>query len=319
MPYRFKRGKDVASEVRRIAAEQIGRAIGEIDSTELDRHEAVHQVRKRCKKVRALARLVRPCFDRSREENAAFRDAARTLSRVRDTQTLIDTCDALAERFADEIDRAALERIRGGLTERRKRIAGDGGELAERLAAFRAEMERAKSRVADWSIDEEGFDALRGGLEKTYGRGRRAMAKAYADPSPERFHEWRKRVKDHWHHSRLLRTTWKRPLRAWRDELDELAHLLGQDHDLAVFRETLSGNAEDLGGKRSVQAALALAERWRAELEARAWPLGRAIFVEKRRQLGRRFARYWTVWTEADEGEPGLADRELVAQLADEG
>lgn len=63
MAYALAQDDDtVEAGMRRIAAEQIERAIAEIDDTGLDRHETVHQVRKRCKKVRGLVRLVRPAF-----------------------------------------------------------------------------------------------------------------------------------------------------------------------------------------------------------------------------------------------------------------
>ncbi len=88
MAYRIKKGdKSVQAGLRRIADEQIGRALGEIDDDDLDFAEKVHQVRKRCKKLRGLIRLVRPAFDDYSAENGAFRDAAQMLSGVRDTRT----------------------------------------------------------------------------------------------------------------------------------------------------------------------------------------------------------------------------------------
>ena len=62
MSYRFEPGEKVERGVKRMAREQIDKALAEIDSDELDVHERVHQVRKRCKKLRAIARLVRPAL-----------------------------------------------------------------------------------------------------------------------------------------------------------------------------------------------------------------------------------------------------------------
>ena len=96
MAYRFKRGNSsVEAGVRRIATEEIDGAIDEIDDNGLELHETVHQVRKRCKKLRGLIRVVRPAFDDYQDENAAFREAARALSYVRDTEALIETYDDL--------------------------------------------------------------------------------------------------------------------------------------------------------------------------------------------------------------------------------
>ena len=59
MPFRFKNPDELPSETQRIATEQIDRAIDELDDSSLDYHETIHQVRKRCKKLRGLLRLVR--------------------------------------------------------------------------------------------------------------------------------------------------------------------------------------------------------------------------------------------------------------------
>ena len=63
MGYHLRKHEDVQEGVRRIAAEQIRKGMGEIDDCTIDRHEVVHLLRKRCKKVRGLLRLVRPLLD----------------------------------------------------------------------------------------------------------------------------------------------------------------------------------------------------------------------------------------------------------------
>jgi hypothetical protein len=63
MSYHLKRSDGpVQDGVRRIAVDQIDAAIAELDDKALDVHETVHQIRKRCKKLRGLIRLVRPAF-----------------------------------------------------------------------------------------------------------------------------------------------------------------------------------------------------------------------------------------------------------------
>ncbi len=80
MAYRFEQGAgSVEANLRKIAASQINRAIAEIDDPDLEPHKTVHQVRKRCKKLRGLVRLVRDAFDAYKVENVSFRDAAAQL------------------------------------------------------------------------------------------------------------------------------------------------------------------------------------------------------------------------------------------------
>ena len=50
MEYHIRIDEDVQPAVRRIALKQIEVGIQEIENAGLDRHEVVHQIRKRCKK-----------------------------------------------------------------------------------------------------------------------------------------------------------------------------------------------------------------------------------------------------------------------------
>jgi len=60
MGYKIKRKESIRNAVRRVADEQIGKGIAELDDDALPDPEKVHQLRKRCKKLRGLVRLVRP-------------------------------------------------------------------------------------------------------------------------------------------------------------------------------------------------------------------------------------------------------------------
>ena len=302
MTFRIKRGESVEKAIQRIAREQLDKATGEIRDQDLDRHEAVHQVRKRCKKIRGLIRLVRPQFeDTYARENAWYRDSARRLSYVRDAQSIIETFDTLVEHYEDKIDRDAFSPIRRQLTKRRKKMAEDEVGLQEQLAEFLDRMTEGRERVAAWSLQDEGFDAVKGGLTKTYARGRAAMAKAYAEPSAESFHEWRKRAKYHWYHMRLISSIWKGPMNARQGEADRISDYLGDDHDLSILRETLLRRPDQFGGEDVVQTMIGLIAQRQVELRTRAKSSGARIFAEKPKRLAERLGRYWDAW--ADEGE----------------
>ena len=70
MPFRLKPKETLEDGLKRIAREQVDRAIAEIDDESLPRDEAIQQVRKRCKKIRGAVRLVRPVFGTLRPEAA---------------------------------------------------------------------------------------------------------------------------------------------------------------------------------------------------------------------------------------------------------
>jgi CHAD domain-containing protein len=299
MPFRIRRKKSVQKSVRRIALEQIDRAIREVLDEELNRHEAVHQVRKRCKKLRGLIRLVRPSFKDYQRENKYFRDAARELSYVRDAQSIIECYDGLMDHFRDQVNLAAFDSIRRQLAERRQEVADDVVGLQERLDEFLGKMREARQRAGSWKIKDKEFSAVAGGLCKTYGRGRNALHAAYAEPSDESFHEFRKRAKYHWYHLRLLRRIWRDMLGVQREAADELSDLLGDDHDLAVLRNTLLAEPECYGSETDVQAFLGLIDRRRMELQSLARPLGERLYAETPDQLADRFRTYWETWRAA--------------------
>jgi len=76
----FEPGLD--HEIRRIALEQLDKGLSELDAADHDLHEAIHQVRKRAKKLRALLRLVRDeVSDTYDRENATLRDTAKVSDR----------------------------------------------------------------------------------------------------------------------------------------------------------------------------------------------------------------------------------------------
>jgi CHAD domain-containing protein len=289
--YRWQPDGSPRHEVRRIARGQVERGLSELD--EPDRHAAVHQVRKRGKKLRALLRLVRKSAPELYErENAAFRDATRRLAADRDAAVGLATYDGLRARFAAVSDDGS-DPVRAALVERREEVSGE--ELEQRLEAVRTDLEAALERIETWEVDGEGFDVVAGGLAKTYERARDRMETAYDQRSSEAFHEWRKRVKYHRYHMRLLQDVWPEMMKTRRRELHELSDLLGDDHDLAVLRDDLVAEPERYGGEDAVATACALLDRRRAELQAEAHPLGRRCFAEPTELFVDRLEAYWQV------------------------
>jgi len=294
MAYHLSQKKTVKAGIVKIAKSQIDKAIEEVDEG-IDRHEVVHQVRKRCKKLRGLIRLIRPVFPDYAKENVFFRDAASELSYVRDSQSVIESFEDLVLYYDDRAEGVSFETIRRQLVERRDEIADDAAELEEKLKIFRVRMVEARARVKKWKISEEGFDALAGGFMKTYKRGRKAFSKAYENPSTESFHEWRKRVKYHWYHCRLLRQIWPEMLKVHRRGADDLSDYLGDEHDLAVLKETLEKESHRFDGEDLERIYTLIGER-RSELQHQAQLPGERLYAEKKTHIARRFGAYWMSW-----------------------
>ncbi len=298
MPYRILEHESVEEGLRRVSREQIHRAINEIDG-DLGLHETVHQVRKRCKKVRAVLRLVRleAGFSYS-HENARFRDAARRLSDLRDLTARLETFDLLMNRFEETEQTARFSPIHNALEASRRDFVTNGIDAEARMSSFRDEMEKAWEDVGDWTLSTEGFTAVRKGLMKTYRRGRKALRKAYADPSDDRFHELRKRAKYHWYHMRLLQDGWKPVVKARCTQQQYVSDLLGDDHDLAILRRTLLREAGRFEMHALVDDCLRLLAKRRAELQTDARFAAERLYAEPPEALADRFNTYWMTWRE---------------------
>lgn len=297
MAYRFTRDDEVPAAVRRIARQQLTRARADLDDPEVPGlAEAVHDVRKRAKKVRGLLRLVRPGLgDQYAPANAALRDAARHLAPLRDAHAQLDTFDRLVAATAGGSDPGRLAPVRSGLAHiadiASRRAAAD----SERLARARDLLAAAQDLTATLEVDD-GWDAVAGGLGRTYQRGRRDLRRARSAPTPEQFHEWRKRVKYTWYHLRLLGPSAPSLLGPAAAAFSDLSDTLGDAHDLTVLADTLRAAPTDHGGVEVVEAACVVADGMRAHLQRRAVGLGARLYVEPADAFVERVLGYVEVW-----------------------
>jgi CHAD domain-containing protein len=304
MAYRLARKETVEAGIQRIVIEQIDKAAAEIENDALNPHEKVHQIRKRCKKIRGALRLVRPALGKTYAfENDWFRDTAGQLADFRDAEVLIETYDQVMEAFQEQVERQAFAPVRRALTQREKQRFNIRN-LDHELQHVSARLAQAKERAKNWTLQEQDFTAVSAGLLKTYRRGRQALIQAYADPAPAQFHEWRKRVKYHRYHTRLLNHLWQPLMMEFWREVKTLSDLLGDDHDLAVLQQTLLSDPDSFGKDTDRrQALVGLINGRRIELEKTAQPLGERIYAEKPKHLRRRLGHYWRVW----QGEMALS------------
>lgn len=300
MTYRYRHGENVERGTQRIALEQLERAIHELDDPQLASAEAVHQARKRLKKLRGLLRLVRPAIGRPayRRYNKRFRDLGRALSGARDTEVMLQTLAKLREVMTVGGEDADLSGLRRDLEARQERvvISSRGPDLKTRKAAVRLELEDACHGIENWELAAKEFEAVGPGLEEYHRRGCKALVKARRKPDDTRFHEWRKRVKDHWYHVRLLRNTWPALMKTYAGEMKRLSDLLGDDHDLAVFRLTLDEVTDDTLSAASRNALLDCIAQRQQNLRDEAVRLGRRVYADKPKSIRQRIGVGWRVW-----------------------
>lgn len=278
MAYAFEKNEPAGDAIVRVMREQIARARKQLTDAKAPAEKRIHDARKRFKETRAVVRLVRkPLGERFAVENAWWRDAGRGLAAARDAEAVIEALDKL------ELPPAAAGRTRRLLESRRNALRVSEASIAKVVKL----LAEAEERLALWPALPGSFDAIEDGLARTYRDGRRAMKTALKRRTASDFHEWRKRVKDHWYHAQLLQHVWPDVMKAYERELASLARALGDHHDLEVLRGAAGPRAKTL---------LAAIDARQSALAADAGELGARVYAEPPRTWLARMRNYWNVW-----------------------
>lgn len=300
MAYRFDTEQPVSHEVRRILLEEVDSAIDQLTKhNNKDRDESIHEARKSVKKVRGLLRLIAPLIGKGtfRKENEHLRDTGRKLSELRDARAIIEIFEALVKEaepqklLADDL----VQSMRGRLEEY-KSATEQNINLEETLGSAVAALGTAREHVKSYQFDGAGFEGLEQGLKNVYRRGRKAMKQAGKAQDADSFHDWRKRVKDHWYHVRLLSGLNTAFLQMREDDLKKLETWLGDDHNLVVLRDTISNGKTNFGHSKQMRQFLVIAKQHGQELREKALDLGQHLYGLKPKQLLSELAGARDTW-----------------------
>jgi CHAD domain-containing protein len=274
MAYCFEDHESIGDALARIADEELAAAATLLaDRGGRDPDAAIHETRKGIKRMRTLLRLYRFALDKKvvRRNNVRLRDAGRTLSGARDRRVLADTLHGLAEaepRLGGAVARAlTLPTTRSG-----------DGDVAAAISAAAAQLAKVRAGLSRWRPGPRGWKGIERGLRRIHRRAGRAGALAFAatPADSDLLHEFRKRVKDHWHVLQLLGGSWPALLTIEAAEVKRLSDLLGEDHDLALLIAVLT-----TGRRFEGRAALTRAAEGRSgELRTQARSLASRLYAE---------------------------------------
>ena len=286
-----------SDSLRRIAAEQIDGAIAQLQRKD-DLNEGIHEARKHFKRIRALLRLTRGALPAETyvSENQFFRDLGRQLSPVRDSAVYIETLDLIRKRYVAQLADESFLRLRERMVTEHRAVLNEFTRDAQRQESLFHTLQEARPRANDWRFHETEFSLFSCGLRRIYGRGRAERAAAFAQPTTEKFHAWRKRVKYLWHHLQVLLPLWPGQIRVLVRDCDRLADRLGEEHDLAVLLETpVVKSMIDTDGEGAKQL-VSVASRERERLRRAAIPLAQRIYVESAGRFVDRIEGYWLAY-----------------------
>jgi len=294
MGYRLKEHEDLSAGTRRIALEQIDEALDHLQPTVRNKDEAVHDARVCIKKVRALLRLMRESlgYETYKAEDTSYRDAARALSKVRDSAAMLEIFDKLIEHFSNQLSTGAFAGVRAPLLHSQKLRQQDRKSAMAQVARS---LLGGRERVQHWP-EVDPHQALAKGVKRVFKQGQTKFVAAYDQPSIETFHEWRKQVKHLLYQMQVLRPLWLTVMEALAAELKTLGKYLSEDHDLAILREKVLEQLDETDDRTDIEALVALLDQRRNELQVIARTLGARIYAEKPRAFVARNLAYWQSW-----------------------
>ena len=306
MAFQLKANESVSDGIRRNVRGQIEKALKHLGAKRKPHQRGAaenepdpKEVRKSFKKVRAALRLVREDLgnDVYREENLCFRDAGRLLREVRDAMVLVESADKLtSQEFPTSVEAGAFAKIREALLANQQEVTRRVLDEDRAVTAVEEVANRALARLPDWRIKRDGWAALERGLRRTYRTGHRALALAAENPTVLNLHECRKQARHLRGQLQLLEAAWTGSEKGLGDQTQKLSQLLGDDHDLAILRETLAADPLAYGGHRILKGVFAVIDRRREELERQAFTIGRKLYKDSPRVFTSRIEAYWKAW-----------------------
>lgn len=303
MAYRFTSDSTVESNVHQILDEQLSEALRQLtDNFSENPAEVVHDTRKRLKKGRSLLRLVRKSMDKAtyKHEKNILRDIGRLLAPARDGAAFQETLDVLLKRYELTLDVDAFTDLQESLATLYQVRLQSLTERDQPVKSIIADLKDSKSRLLHLSLEKTGWGAIGQNLHRVYRQGCERMQAAYEEDSDRAFHEWRKRVKDLWYDTRLLKKLWPPVMDTFASEAHQLSSILGEAQDIAELRHFLLNHPEEVKLKAVLKKVLMpLMDHSQYKLHQQAAGLGHRLYAEDSQSFTHRIECYWQQWCSA--------------------
>ena len=294
MAYRIKRKERVGKGIRRILREQLRRAIESAGDREGNQDERVHDVRTRLKRSRAALELIGgEVGKRAKKTDRRLRNRGRRLARPRDMVVQAHTFRILGTRLSRELPAGLLERMRAAGEQLRRTL--DEKSVEKELRRTARSLKRLRKRLRRIPVKRD-RRAIGKGITRTYREARRALAAVHADPTPERLHDWRKRVKLLSNELKIVGRAVPELATRYLGKVEKLGELLGEIHDLDCVAATAEKHPRWFGSEADCDVVRGLVAEHRVALEREAFALATGVFAGRPRDVRELVESGWKVW-----------------------
>ena len=290
--------EDVGAELHRMLVEELTLAITACETHMIwdarRRSEAIRLARKALKRYRAVLDLVRnslpePVFESARVQ---ARDLGRRLSPLRDRDVVRKTIEELHETTTGRKRKRAIRTMRAVLS------VGQYGEsidhrmaetmVSEVAVGIRALLEETRELNLSQVSRRDVLDQVHRSWRRTRSRFRRSQPQA-----DEQWQETRKRVIRLHHQLSALRPLDAKRIGAVVHDLENVASLLGADHDLSLVEAYLLEQRHRFGMLTEVLVVERELERLRSRYGRKATRRARKALERRPGDVRRRLRSRW--------------------------
>jgi CHAD domain-containing protein len=297
MAYCLRPDESIPAGLRRLARKELKTASDELRSADVPSDDAIHEARKRLKKVRALLQVIEA--DRGQGLGKAshrLRSINRTLSQLRDADAMLEVLHKLRTRNLHLFDDRTFARVRRRLSAHKRDIT----ETVEHDDAWPEVvkiLQKVRRGSRGWRPTHRGFRSLGDGIQRSHERGRKAMKRARQTGQAEDYHEWRKEMKALMYELRLLEEC-SAGIKRDVAVLNRAETWLGDEHNVAVLCTELSKNASICNGIVDLSRLRLTANRYQCDLRSKAIKSAATIYRRKSTAYVRAMKDAWKAWHE---------------------
>jgi CHAD domain-containing protein len=259
--------------------------------------EAIHNIRKTIKKIRAVLLLMRNEIGYSSylREKDFYRDIGRQLSEFRNLDVYLSVAMNLDQQFTSDLKYSCLRhliaQIRYFKEENLNQLIKPRGffsEINQKLAIARSGVEKAK-------IGGNSFIFLMNGLRNSYKKSRKALDLCLDESTKKNAHQLRKALKNVWYQIRIFKPVYPVMCKAYAKSLKSSTEILGELNDYAEFKTYL--NISSARGLNRTNRSIInnILDDLQNEKLAAALPEIRLALTETPSQFIKRMNGYWNV------------------------
>lgn len=282
MKYAPPASESPAQGTQRILQQLLDNIAGLLDTPPPLADDNIHEIRKTCKRLRALLRMARPGLPagKYRRLDRKIRSLARHLSGLRDNRVMLDTLDSIARHFSPLLAESALAPVRESL---QLQIDKDSKEAArtDRIVTLVNILDDIREQAGKLDTAKINHDTLIAGMTACYRQGRHDLSVLDTAPDTENAHALRKQAKYLYFQLGFISDWNDAAISPEAVRFNELEAILGSDHDLAVLVETVTEQPQLCPGKVRTELLLALAESRRVALLTRAQQLATGLYCNR--------------------------------------